>query len=83
MNLYPLYNYNHSIGNNSSFAVNGEIKKRVFKDYGVIWMQAYDIFNSFKFYNNYLGPSYSQSVSYSNLHRYLVIGLSIKFNNMK
>jgi len=83
MSLYPLYNYNHNISSNSSFSMNGEIKKTIFKNYGTIWIQAYDIFNSFKFYNNYIGPTSHQSVSYSNLHRYFLLGLSLQFNNLR
>ena len=83
LNLYPLFNYNHSINNNSSFSMNGELRKTIFKNYGAIWIQAYDIFNSFKFYNNYVGPSGYQSVRYSNLQRYLLVGLSLQFNNIK
>jgi len=83
LNFFPLFNYSHSLGNNRSFSVNGEIKKSVFKTYGAIWLQAYDIFNSFKFYNNYIGSSYYQSVKYSNIHRYFILGLTYKFNNMK
>jgi outer membrane beta-barrel protein len=83
LNLYPLFNYNHNITDNSSFSMNGELKKTVFKNYGTIWIQAYDIFNSFNFYNNHVGPSGYQSVKYSNLHRYLVVGLSLRFNNLR
>jgi len=81
--LYPLFNYNHSIGNNNSFSMNGEIKKSIFKNYGAIWLQAYDIFNSFKYYNNFTGPSNYQSVKYSNIQRYVFMGLSLRFNNIK
>ncbi|MDP9078213.1 MAG: outer membrane beta-barrel protein [Bacteroidota bacterium] len=83
LDLYPLINYNHSINNNTSFSMNGEIKKNVFKGYGSIWLQTYDIFNSFKYINNYIGASGYQSVKYSNLSRYLLLGINFKFNNMK
>ena len=83
LDLYPLFNYNHSIGNNNSFSMNGGIKKNIFKNYGLIWLQAYDIFNSFKYYNNFVGPSNYQSVKYSNIQRYILLGLSLRFNNIK
>lgn len=83
LNLYPLYNFNHSIGNNSSFSTNGELKRSFFKNYATAWVQAYDIFNSFKFYNNNIGSSYYQTVRYSNIHRYIIIGFSYKFNNIR
>jgi len=81
--LFPLLNYNHSFGNNTSFSMNGGLKKTVFKGYGSLWIQGYNIFNSFKFINNYVGPSAYQAVKYSNLQRFILIGLSAKFNNMK
>jgi hypothetical protein len=83
LNLYPLFNYNYNVSANSSFSTNGALKKSIFKNYGSIWIQAYDIFNSFKFYNNYVGPAGHQSVKYSNLQRYLMVGVSLQFNNMK
>jgi hypothetical protein len=83
LNLYPLFSYSHSINNNSSFSMNGELKKTIFKNYGAIWIQAYDIFNSYKFYNSYVGPSGYQSVRYSNLQRYFMLGVSLQFNNLK
>jgi hypothetical protein len=83
LELYPLFTYNHSINNNESFSMNGALKRGIFKGYGTIWLQAYDIFNSFKYINNYLGPSGYQSIKYSNLTRFILLGLSLKFNNMK
>ena len=83
LNLYPLFNYNHNINSNSSFSMNGELKKTILKKYGSIWIQAYDIFNSFKFYSNYAGPAGYQSIRYSNLQRYFMVGVSLQFNNMK
>lgn len=83
LNLYPLYTFNHSISNNHSFSMNGELSKSLLKNYGSVWLQAYDIFNSFKFYNNAVGASYYQTVKYSNVERYVVLGLSFKFNNIK
>ncbi len=83
LNLYPLFNYNHSIGNTTSWSMNTELKKSFLKDYGSIWIQAYDIFNSFKYINNYIGPDYIQTLKYSNVERYIIFGLSFKFNNAK
>ncbi|WP_157543837.1 outer membrane beta-barrel protein [Mucilaginibacter paludis] len=83
INLYPYANYNHSITNNLSFSMNAAIKKNILKKYGTLWIQGYDIFNSFKFNNNYAGSTYTQSTSYSNLNRYIIIGFSLQFNNMK
>jgi hypothetical protein len=83
LNLYPLFSYNHSMNDNSSFSMNGELKRSILKNYGAIWIQVYDIFNSYKFYNNYVGASGYQSVRYSNLQRYLMLGVSLQFNNLK
>lgn len=83
LNLYPLFNYNQSIGSNNSFSVNGEVKKSIFKKYGILWLQAYDIFNSFKYYNDFIGPSDYRSVKYSNLQRYVLLGLTLRFNDIK
>ncbi len=82
-NLYPLFNYNHSVTNTHSISMNGELRKSFLKKYLSVWVQAYDIFNSFKFYNNNVGASYYQSVKYSNVERYIIAGLSFKFNNIK
>jgi hypothetical protein len=83
LNIYPIVNYAYNINSNLSWAINGEIKRDFLKKYATIWIKAYDIFNSFSYTNNYLGASYSQSLKYSNLSRYILIGASIKFNNMK
>jgi hypothetical protein len=83
LNLYPLYTYNHSLQTNSSFSMNGEIRKSLFKSMGVIWFQAYDIFKSFHFYNNFVGASFYQSIKYSTVDRYLILGISFKLNNFK
>jgi len=83
LDLYPLFDFNHSITNVSSFSMNGAIRKSIFKDYADVWFQAYDIFNSFKYVNNFLGAASYQSVKYSNLQRYILLGISFKFNNMK
>lgn len=81
--LYPFFNYNLNMSNNLIFSMNGEIKKNFDKNNLSVWVNAYDIFNSFNYYNNYLGPSYNQTVRYSNLYRYILFGISYKFNNMK
>ena len=83
LNLYPLYTFNHSISNNHSFSMNGELSKSFLKNYGSVWVQAYDIFNSFKFYNNNVGSYYYQTVKYSNVERYIILGISFKFNNIR
>lgn len=83
INLSPLINYNYNLNSNATWALNGEIKHNFLKKYGAIWLKVYDIFNSFSYVNNYLGASYTQSSKYTNLNRYLLIGLNIKFNNMK
>lgn len=80
--LYPLFNYSHNVSNLTSFSANASIKKKLFKDMGTIWVQGYDIFNSFKFNNNVIGPTYSESVKYSNIKRYFLLGISFKFNNI-
>jgi hypothetical protein len=84
MNHFPIINLSKgSLNNNITWAVNSEAKKNIFKGYGIIWVKAYDIFNSFKFQYNAFGSSYAQSIKYSNLQRYFLIGFSLKFNNMK
>lgn len=83
LNIYPVVNYAYNINSDFSWAVNGEIKRDFLKKYATVWIKAYDIFNSFSYTNNFLGASYSQSLRYSNLNRYFLIGTSIKFNNMK
>ncbi len=83
LNFYPYANYSHSISNNTTFSTNGELKRGLFHDTGFIWIQAYDLFNSFKYFNNYAGANYVQSTVYSNLHRYILLGISLQFNNIK
>ncbi|PWK74195.1 outer membrane beta-barrel protein [Mucilaginibacter oryzae] len=83
LELYPLINYNHSISTTTSLSVNGALKRNVFKKYGTIWLQGYDLFNSFKYNNNFIGASYTQTVKYSNIKRYFIMGLSLRFNNIK
>ena len=63
--------------------MNGEIKKNFLKTYGTLWLKMYDIFNSFKYTNNIVGDSYVQTTRFSNVQRYLLLGISLKFNNMK
>lgn len=81
--LFPLFNYSHNIGSNHSFSMNGEIKRSFLKNLMNVWIQAYDIFNSFKFFNNYVGPTYTQTTSFTNVRRYVFAGVSYKFNNFK
>lgn len=81
--LYPLINYSYSVVRNTSFSLNGEVRKSVLKDKIALWLQGYDLLNSFKFYNTIIGPTYTETSMYSNLHRYIFIGASFKFNNMK
>lgn len=83
LNLYPIVNYSYIVQQNSMFALNAEIKRNFLKKYGSIWLKAYDVFNSFSYVNNINTSTYVQSMSYSNLSRYFLLGLSIKFNNMK
>jgi len=81
--LYPLFNYSHNISAVTNFSMNGAVKKHFFKNNGAIWIQAYDIFNSFKYNNNFNGSYYTSSIKYSNVKRYFIIGCGFKFNNMK
>ncbi|WP_184543767.1 TonB-dependent receptor [Mucilaginibacter sp. FT3.2] len=83
LDLFPLINYNHGINSLTSFSMNGAIKRSLFNDYAIIWLQGYDLFNSFKYNNNLLGSSYAGTVKYSNVQRYFIVGLSFKFNNIK
>jgi hypothetical protein len=83
LDLLPLINYNHGINSLTSFSMNGAIKRSLFNDYAIIWLQGYDLFNSFKYNNNLLGSSYAGTVKYSNVQRYFIAGLSFKFNNIK
>jgi len=80
---YPFFNFNYSISKNYTFALNGEIRKNFLKNYGSIWLKAYDVFNSFNYINNINTASYIQNVKYSNINRYFLLGISVKFNNMK
>jgi hypothetical protein len=82
---YPLFNfnYNSSLNKSVTWAMNGDIKMDIFKKNASLWLKAHDIFNSFKFYNNYAGPNYVQTVEYSNLNRYILLGISFKVNTMK
>jgi hypothetical protein len=81
--IYPMINFNYNLSRNMSFAANATIKKSIFKSFGKVWVQAYDIFNSFKYVNNINSGTYIRSVSYSNLQRYFLVGCSIRFNSMK
>jgi len=81
--IYPMVNFNHSLRNNINFAANASLKKSIFNSLGQVWVQAYDVFNSFKYVNNINSATYIQSVSYANIQRYVLIGCSIKFNSMR
>lgn len=81
--LYPLFAYTYSVVHNSSFSLNGEVKRSFLKKKVDFWLQGYDLLNSFKFYNTLVGPIYTETTRFSNLHRYLFLGLSFKFNNLK
>jgi hypothetical protein len=83
LGLYPFATCNKSITTNLTWAINSDLKMSVFKNYGTIWIKAYDLFNSYKYYNNYFGANYIQTVRYSNLNRYIIGGLSLKLNNIK
>jgi hypothetical protein len=82
LNIYPLFNYSRSINSLTSFSTNAGVQRNLFSN-GVIWIQAYDIFNSFKFNNNIVTATYTQTVKYTNVNRYFILGLSFKFNNIK
>lgn len=81
--LAPLFTYSYNITNAFSWSVNGAVKKSFLKNQGLIWLQMYDIFNSYRFYNNSINSTYTQTIKYSNLNRYLLLGITLKFNNMK
>jgi len=83
LDLYPIVNYSHNINSQTSFSMNGALRKELFKKAATLWLQGYDLFNSFRFNNNLLGPSYVETVKYSNVNRYIILGISFKFNNMK
>ncbi|WP_165503630.1 outer membrane beta-barrel protein [Pedobacter hiemivivus] len=81
--LFPFINYSTGIRKNSSWAMNAEIKKNIFKNSGSIWLKSYDVFNSFRYVNNIIGPSYIETLKYVNLQRYSLLGISVKFNTIK
>lgn len=81
-NIYPLLSYNKGISENFSWSANSEIKVTI-KNNISLWIQGYDIFKTFEYYNNIIGPSYVQNTKYSNLSRYVILGLNLNFNNMK
>jgi len=84
INNYPIINVDKgNINNNFNWALNTEVKRFIFNKYGVIWIKGYDVFKSFKYRNNTFGPTYTQSIKYSNLNRYFLFGLSLKFNNFR
>ena len=82
-NAYPFLNFNYSINRNFSFAANAEIRKNILKNFAVVWLKAYDVFNSFNYVNNINSASYIQNIRYSNISRYFLLGVNVKFNNMK
>ncbi|PWK78046.1 outer membrane receptor protein involved in Fe transport [Mucilaginibacter oryzae] len=82
VDFFPLVNYNHNISSRTTFSMNGAIKRNLFKKYGMIWIQGYDLFNSFNYQNNFYSPSYVTSIHYSNTKRYFIIGFNYKFNNI-
>jgi hypothetical protein len=84
INTYPIVNISKAtISQNFNWGINSEIKKKIFNSYGLIWIKAYDIFDTFQIRYNAFGPSYTQTFKYSNFSRYFLLGLSFKFNNMK
>lgn len=83
LSVYPLINYSRNISNRFTWAINSDAKLNILNDFGTLFVRSYDIFNSFKFYNNLAGPNFTQTIKYSNLNSYTIIGVSIKFNNIK
>lgn len=83
LHLYPLFTYQKSTKGHFAFATNAEISLNIFKKYGQIWLKMYDLFNSFRYYNNNTTSLYSQTTTYTNLQRYILLGISLKFNNMR
>ncbi|CAM3704545.1 hypothetical protein MUGA111182_04180 [Mucilaginibacter galii] len=82
--IFPFVNVIGGISNkNLTWAVSSEIRKKILKKYGVVWFKANDIFNSFNYQFNNFGPSFTQTVRYSNLSTYFLLGLSYKLNNIK
>ncbi|HEY0610855.1 MAG TPA: outer membrane beta-barrel protein, partial [Chitinophaga sp.] len=83
LNLYPVLIYTQNINSRISFATNASVTRSILKTYGVIWLQVYDLFNSFRYDNSLSGASFIQSTSYANPQRYIMFGFSLKFNNMR
>lgn len=83
INAFPLVNFSHSIQNKFTWAMNGDAHLSIFKTYGTIWLRVYDIFNSFKYYNTSTNAVFTQIVKFSNLNRYALCGISLKFNNIR
>ncbi|WP_367865955.1 outer membrane beta-barrel protein [Pedobacter sp. WC2423] len=81
--LFPLINLSKNINSSLAYATNFELSKDIFKKLGTCWIQVYDVFNTFKYNNDFLGPTYKQTLKYSNLQRYILVGVSFKFNSMK
>jgi len=82
-NSYPLINCSTGLSNMFTWALNADIKMDILKKYGSIWVRGYDIFNSFRYNTNFSDANYIQSIKYENLSRYFIIGVTIKFNNIK
>lgn len=83
LNIFPFFNLNKGFDRTVTWAMNGEIKMNFLKNYSSAWLKMYDIFNSFKYVNNINGGLYTENLKYTNIRRYLLLGLSFKFNNMK
>ncbi|MBD1364751.1 outer membrane beta-barrel protein [Mucilaginibacter sp. ZT4R22] len=84
LNLYPVSNFNYNAGINKSFtwALNSDVNMNILKKRGTIWLRGYDIFNSFKYYSNYVGANYVQTAKFAGLNRYIIVGLILKVNNI-
>lgn len=82
-NAYGIFNFNHSVSSTHTFGINAEVVKSILKKYGKVWIKVYDIFNTYKLLSNEVGPSYIQSSNYLNLQRYILVGFSLNFNNMR
>jgi hypothetical protein len=82
--IFPFVNMVTGMNNTHiTWSLNSELRKKVLKNYGLIWFKANDIFNSFNYQLNNFGPSFTQSIKYSNLSTYFLLGINYKFNNIK
>lgn len=82
LDVLPLVNYSRSVNSLTSLSMNASLSRPVFKT-GLVWLQGYDLFNSFKYNNNFGNAAYVQTVKYSNVSRYFIVGFNLKFNNIK